>query len=136
MNTIEKNKALINHYNNEFIVKGNIEVFNEVIGDDFVNHTAAPGASTGGEGVLYFFNEILRPSFSDLQVVTHHMIGEGDLVTTYKSFHCIHQNEFMGIAATGRKIIMDVMDIIRVKDGRFTEHWHVMDWTSVMSQLK
>ena len=48
MNTIEKNKALINRYNNEFIVKGNMEVFHEFIGDDFVNHTAGPGAPTGG----------------------------------------------------------------------------------------
>jgi len=27
------------------------------------------------------------------------------------------------------------MDIIRLKDGKFVEHWNVLDWQHVISQL-
>lgn len=42
-----------------------------------------------------------------------------------------HEAEFMGIAATGRRI----EDIIRVADGRAIEHWGEIDQMAMMQQL-
>lgn len=42
--TTEKNKALVRRVNKEFIEGGNIDTFNEIFADDFVNHTAPPGS--------------------------------------------------------------------------------------------
>jgi len=31
---------------------------------------------------------------------------------------------------------MDVIDIIRLSDGKFVEHWNVADWQAIMTQLQ
>jgi predicted ester cyclase len=41
----------------------------------------------------------------------------------------------MGIPATGRKIDIPVMDTGRVRDGRFSEHWGLVDVSAMMTQL-
>jgi|LakMenEpi03Aug12_release.lakeMendotaPanAssembly.Ray.scaffolds.fasta_scaffold45068_2 predicted ester cyclase len=136
MDTIEINKAIVRRYVEEFIGKDDMAVFHEIIAEDYVNHTAPPNTSKGPDGVLYFFHNFLKPSFPKLEVTIHHLIGEGDLVTTYKSLHGIHEGTFMGIAPTGKKVVIDIMDIVTVRDGKITNHWHVADWSSVIAQLQ
>lgn len=132
----EQNKATVTRFNKEFIEGGDMNVFYEIIAPDFVNQTAPQGVPKGPEGVMYFFNHFLKPAFPDLKVVIHDQVAEADKVTTRKSFHCTHTGEFFGVPATGKKVVMDVIDIIRLYDGKFVEHWNVLDWQSVMMQLQ
>ena len=46
-------------------------------------------------------------------------------MTTYKTYHGTHKAEFFGIAPTGRKIQFETVDVMRVRDGKITEHWGV-----------
>jgi len=133
--TPEQNKATVARFNKEFIEEGNVESFNEIISPEFVNQTAPPGVPKGPEGVMYYFNHFLRPAFPGLKVEIQRQVAENDVVTTHKVFHAVHKGEFMGIPATGREITMEVMDIIRLKDGKFVEHWNVLDWQHVIKQL-
>lgn len=135
MATAEQNKAIVARFNRDFIGEGNMEVFHEIISPDFLNQTAPPNVGKGPEGVLYFFNHFLKSAFPDLQVIIHDQVAEGDKVTTFKSFHATQKGEFMGIPPTNKKVVMDVIDIIRLRDGKFMEHWSVVDWGNVMSQL-
>jgi predicted ester cyclase len=41
----------------------------------------------------------------------------------------------MGIPPTGRNVSFGVIDIIRMADGKFMEHWGQMDSMSLMQQL-
>ena len=129
------NKELVKRFNLEFIEKGDMSAFQEIISPDFLNQTAPPGVPKGPEGILYYFNQMLRPAFPDLHVLIHDQVAEGDKVTTFKSFQGTHRGEFMGLPPTGRKIVMDIIDIIRIQNGKFVEHWNVLDWGHVMSQL-
>ncbi|MFN8345614.1 MAG: ester cyclase [Spirosomataceae bacterium] len=131
----EQNKAIVTRFNKEFIEAGNMQTFEEIIADDFINQTAPAGAPKGPEGVVYFFNYLLRPAFPDLKVTIHDQVAEGDRVTTRKSFYATHLGEFFGVPATHKPVVMEVIDIIRLRDGKFVEHWNVLDWQSVMAQL-
>lgn len=135
MNTAEQNKATVTRFNNEFIEGGDLNTFNEIISPDFLNQTARPGMPKGPEGVIYFFNQFLKSAFPVLHVDIQRQVAENDIVTTHKIFHTTHEGEFMGIPATGKKITMEVIDIIRLKDGKFVEHWNVLDWQNVIGQL-
>jgi predicted ester cyclase len=135
MTTTEQNKVTVARFNKEFIEKGDLAAFNEIIDTGFINQTAPPGVPKGPEGVMYFFNHFLRPAFPDLQVEIQRQVAESDLVTTHKVFHVTHKGEFMGIPATGKQINIEVMDIIRLKGGKFVEHWNVLDWQQVITQL-
>ena len=136
MTTTEQNKTIVTRFNKEFIEKGDTNVFNEIIAAGFINQTAPPGVPKGPEGVLYFFNNFLRPAFPDMQVEIQRQVAESDLVTTHKVFHVTHKGDFMGIPATGKKVDIEVMDIIRLRNGKFIEHWNVLDWQHVITQLK
>lgn len=133
--TAEQNKAIVTRINKEFIEGGNKKTVYEIFSPDFVNHTAPPGTPQGPEAIIYFFDHLLKPSFPDLKVVIHDQVAEGDKVTTRKSFHATHKAEFFGVPATGKKVVMDVIDIIRLQDGKFMEHWGILDMSSLMAQI-
>lgn len=133
--TTEQNKAIVQRVNLEFIEGGNMDTFNEIFASDFINYTAPAGTPTGPEGVLYFFNHLLKPSFPNLKVVIHDQVAEGNKVTTRKSFHATHKAEFFGVPATNKTVVMEVIDIITLRDGKYIEHWGILDMQGLMGQI-
>ena len=133
--TTEQNKALVRRVNKEFIEAGNMDTFHEIFAEEFVNHTAPPGSPTNRDGVVYFFNHLLKPAFPDLKVEIHDMVAEADKVTTRKSFHATHTVEFFGVSPTNKKVVMDVIDIIQLRNGKYIGHWGILDLHSLMTQL-
>ncbi len=131
----EQNKTIVRRFNKEFIEGGNMDSFNEIFADDFINHTAPSGSPKNRDGVIYFFNHLLKPAFPDLKVQIHDMLAEGDKVTTRKSFHATHRGEFFGILPTGKSVVMEVIDIIELRNGKYIGHWGIFDLHGLMTQL-
>ncbi|MBD0367052.1 MAG: ester cyclase, partial [Flavisolibacter sp.] len=115
--TTDQNKELVIRFNKEFIEGGNMNTLNELLAPDFINHTAPPGVSKGPDGVAYFFNNILKAAFPDLTVEILDQIAEGNKVATRKCFHATHKGDFFGVPASIKKVTIDVMDIIYLRDG-------------------
>ena len=46
-----------------------------------------------------------------------------------------HQGDFMGIPATGKKISMGEIHIVRIVNGKGVEHWGQADMMGMMQQL-
>lgn len=140
MSTHEKtclaNKAVVLRFNKEVIEQGNEATFRELMAPDFVNRSAPPGAPMGPEGMLITFNRVLRPAFPDLVVEIHDQIAEGDKVTTRKTIRGTHRGELFGLQPTGKRIEIDVIDIVRLANGRYAEHWGVNTLASVLSILR
>jgi predicted ester cyclase len=130
------NKAVVVRFNKEVIEQGNEATFRELVAPDFVNRSAPPGAPSGPEGMLSTFNRVLRPAFPDLSVEIHDQVAEGDKVTTRKSIRGTHRGELFGIAPTGKRIEIDVIDIVRLAGGRYAEHWGVNTLPSVLAMLR
>jgi predicted ester cyclase len=133
---LKANKALVARFNKEVIEKGDEAAFRELMAPDFVNRSAPPGAPTGPEGMLFTFNRVLRPAFPDLSVEIHDQVAEGDKVTTRKTIRGTHRGELFGISPTGKRIEIDVIDIVRLVKGRYAEHWGVNTLPSVLSTLR
>ncbi|MGY0040348.1 ester cyclase [Pedobacter sp. NJ-S-72] len=93
---LKKNKAIIRRFNLEVIEQGNLESFKELMNDQFINRTAPEGIDNGPGGMIYTFNQILRPAFPDLKVTIYEQLAEGDLVTTRKTITGTHDGIFMG----------------------------------------
>jgi predicted ester cyclase len=81
------------------------------------------------------FQNILRPALSNLSVTIHDQIAEADKVTTRKTISGVHTGTLVGIPATGRDVEIDVIDIVRVEDGRYAEHWGLNTLSNVLAQL-
>jgi len=78
---------------------------------------------------------MLHGAFPDLRVEIHDQVAEGDKVVTRKTFHGTHRGDFMGIPPSGAGVAFDVIDIVRVRNGKMTEHWNVVDALALMTQL-
>jgi predicted ester cyclase len=133
--TIEQNKNAVLRFNKEFIEHGSLESFNELIAEDVVNHSAAEGASKGRDGMLYFLENILRKGFPDMKVEILDQVAEGDKVTTRKAIYATHLGDFMGIPASRKKVIIHVIDIIRLRSGRYVDHWGISNLPEIISQI-
>lgn len=131
----QQNKHIVRRMNTEFIQGRKLEVADEILDDTFINHTSPPGLSQGKDGVRAFF-EMMWKAFPDMTVEIFDQVAEGDLVTTRKAFHGTHTGDFMGIPPTHKRVRIDVIDIIRLQDGRFVEHWGIVDQMGLMGQLE
>ncbi|BDU74684.1 ester cyclase [Mesoterricola silvestris] len=132
----ETNKAVVRRFNEEVIVKGDRRAFEALMDADFVNRSAPQGMPNGPESMWSTFQNVLRPALAGLEVTIHSQIAEGDLVTTRKTVSGTHAGTLMGIEATGRPVTIDVIDIVRIQDGRYVEHWGINTLAGVLSQLR
>jgi steroid delta-isomerase-like uncharacterized protein len=115
--------------------QGQLERLAEFVQPDVLDHAAMPGAPAGIEGVRRILGAI-RQGFPDHDAQVIHMVAEGDLVATYKTFTGTHRGEFFGKAPTGKRATIRVMDFVRYQDGKIAEHWNVVDFAGLMQQLE
>jgi predicted ester cyclase len=134
--TMRANKAVVARFNREVIERGDELAFRELVAPDFVNRSAPPGASAGPDGMIFTFNRVLRPGLPDLTVEIHDQVAEGDRVTTRKTLRGTHRGELLGVPATNRPVEIQVIDIVRLRDGRYVEHWGVNTLSSVLAELR
>jgi steroid delta-isomerase-like uncharacterized protein len=133
--TTEQNKKAVLRFNKEFIEQGDLNSFHELVADDVINHSAPPESSKGPDGMLYFLQNILRKGFPDMKVEIFDQVAENDKVTTRKAIHATHLGEFMGIPASHKKVVINVIDIIRLRDGKYIEHWGISNLAEIISQI-
>ncbi|WP_176083844.1 ester cyclase [Martelella sp. HB161492] len=136
MSAVSSEKEVVCRFNAEVIEQGNAESFAALMGDGFINHAAPAGAPNGAESMWNTFENVLRPALSDLRVTIHEQLQEGDRVVSRKTISGRHTGPFMGVAATGREVAISVIDIVRVRDGRYIEHWGVNTLGAVIAALK
>ena len=127
-------KAVVRRNTEEVQSGGNFDVFEELFADDFVDHTPQPNTTRDKEGVRKLYSYI-RAAFPDFHAEIHWQLADGDCVTTYKTYHGTHEGPFLGIAPTHRKIHFETVDVMRVRNGKITEHWGVANLLFLMQQI-
>ena len=131
----EQNKAVFRRLVEEILNQGNVSLFDELVAPDFIEHEELPpGIPEGREGSIMMFTQ-LRSAFPDFNAEIEDLIAEGDRVVVRMNWTGTHQGDFMGIPATGNSFSIEVIDIVRIEDGKFAEHWGVMDNMGMMQQL-
>lgn len=133
---LDFNKRIVQRFNQEVITDGNEASFHELMDEHFVNHSAPPGADNGPAGMWNTFQHVLRPALTDLQVHIQAQVGEGEFVTTRKTITGTHTGPLLGVAPTGQFVTIDVIDIVRVRDGKYYEHWGLNTLAVVLAHLR
>jgi steroid delta-isomerase-like uncharacterized protein len=119
----------------EQISAGDIAGFGELVADDFVEHDVVPGVPPTKQGTLEYFRMLLT-AFPDMRMEVEDLIAENDKAVARVKASATHQGEFMGVAPTGKRVAVQLIDIMRFDDaGLVCEHWGVVDMLSLMQQL-
>jgi steroid delta-isomerase-like uncharacterized protein len=131
---LQRNKAISHRFNEEVKNKHHLGAIDELLSPDFVNHSEIPGFAPTREGIKGFFAYWIR-AFPDLTCTLNDTIAEGNKVVDYFTLEGTHRGDFMGIAATGKRVKYDGMHIFSFENGKISGHWNVVDLLTMMIQL-
>ncbi len=90
-------KAVVRRNTEEVQGRGNFDLFEELFAADFVDHTPQPNCTPDKDGARGL-DRTLRATFPDFHAEIHWPAADGELVTTYKTYHGTHQGPFLGVA--------------------------------------
>lgn len=74
-------------------------------------------------------------AFADMNTTVYNQIAEGDLVMTQWAIKATHVGEFIGMAASGKQVVISGIGIDRVVDGKIVEHWGMQDMLGIVAQI-
>ena len=134
MSSEEKNKALVRHLMEEAVNQGNLDVADELLAPDFLDHDMVPGKVADIEDLKRWVAD-LRASFSDYHFSIEEQIAEGDKVVTRTIFNGTHdQKEYRGVVPSGARITMETVNIHRVIEGKIVEARHTANTAGFWQQ--
>jgi steroid delta-isomerase-like uncharacterized protein len=127
--------TLARRYFEEVWNQGKVEVLDELLSPDYVNHTPSAGNPPAGPDGLKPIVLAIRRAFPDLHYTIEDVIVAADVVVIRTTMTGTHEGALFGIPPTHRKVKVMQIQIERVRDGRIIEHWRVTDELTLMRQL-
>ena len=128
----DANKALVRRFITEVFEQGRPEAVDELCADDFIGHTWGNADKAGLKQAMARVASALADAHFQLDDV----IAEDDRVAVRVTATARQVGEFMGIPASGRSYTIGEIHIFRLRDGKFSEHWHEFDRTGLIQQLQ
>jgi predicted ester cyclase len=131
-------KAIARAVYDEILNEGNLDLVEELVDATAVDHAPNSVSSlpTASPAHLKAFVIAFCEAFPDAYWTVTGLEERGDLVTVRTVLMATQHDEFLGIRARGRELVLPGSDVVRVKEGRIVEHWGVLDVASMRSQLE
>ena len=132
---MSRNTDLAHRFYEDVMVGGDLGALDEILTSDFVDHEEGPpGTPEGIDGVKAFVS-MFREAFPDIQVSIEDVMEDGDRVAVRATMTGTHDGELMGVPPSGNRVRLEMIDIVRIEDGRCAEHWGAADNLSLMQQI-
>jgi steroid delta-isomerase-like uncharacterized protein len=108
------------------------DLVDQFLAEDYVNNNAF--VADGREANRQFWRAFFT-ALPDLTASMEDLVISGDRVVGRFVYRGTHTGEFMGIPASGNAVEMTTIDIWRVQDGAFAEHWDEVNTLQVFQQM-
>lgn len=134
MTEVERNKAMMERFYQEFWNKGNVDYADEIMVEDLIHDQLPSDWPKGREG----FKRLVatwRAGFSDLNEDVEFVMGDGDRVMSRFTLTGTHDGTFYGIEPTGRRVEIQGVDVARIENGRIVEYFYHEDTLGLFRQL-
>ncbi len=132
--TTLKNKELAFNFYKDIMNDKKLDKLKDYFTADVLDHDPMMGDISGLAKVSESISDFLK-GFPDLNVEVLRSAAEGDLVFVHIRMTGTNSGAMMGMPATGKKIDVNAIDIIRIKDGKCAEHWMETNSIAMMQQL-
>lgn len=131
--TPERNRSTILRFFEDVVGQGDLDLLDELATEDYQDHVALPGQGHGRAGLKRRI-AVIRAAFKPRQVL-HDVIVDADRVAVRWTLSGVHSAEFLGLAATGKPIQFDGIEVYQMRNGRMAAHWNVVDLWSFYRQV-
>jgi predicted ester cyclase len=135
MGATEDSKALMWRITDEIWNRGQLDLIDELIAEDLVDHVELQGLSGSGRERYRASAEMTRAAFPDYRNPLDFVLADGAFALSYGRSTGTHRGECMGIPATGRSFDVSTYGILRFADGQAVERWGLSDNLAMMQQL-
>ena len=131
----DNNRRLARRALAEIYTKGDLELADELVHPDFVDHEPAHAElPTGPESVKQTVRH-LHAAFGGLRFEVEDEIAEGDKVVQLATMSGRHTGPLVGREPTGKEFAVRHIYIWRIADDRIVEHWGSRDDLGLLGQL-
>ncbi len=130
----ERNKAVLDRLNEEVFRGGDVDVLDQLMAENFVEHDPPPGMTPDRDGFKQFVRS-LRANLADIVYTVDDQVADGDRVVERWTMTGTHSGRWLGVPPTGKRITFTGIDISRLQDGRIVEHWTQLDLFGLFEQL-
>jgi steroid delta-isomerase-like uncharacterized protein len=130
----EENKALVRRFY-EVIDKGNLDAMDELVAEDYMDHSPPPfPVGPGREGLKEAFKLFWEatPGYHEIE----DQVAEGDKVVTRLTAYGKHEGDLPGIPRTGNDMKMTAVAIHRIENGKLAEKWSDKDVLAMLQQIE
>ncbi|MFF9011380.1 ester cyclase [Streptomyces sp. NPDC014870] len=134
-NAQEHQKNVVHRLFMEGLNKGDLDVADELMTPDFVNHGSMDDSLRGPEAFKTTIRR-QRGAFSDIRYEILDTLSEGDRVAIRWVMHGVHTGEFLGVPATHRTVEHHAMIFFRFEGGKLAERWGIVDNFALLRVLK
>jgi len=117
-----------------FWVNGSSRLLAAALSPRFVDHTLPSGRPQGPAGPAAA-SRIFLTAVPDLRVAVVQRIVVGDRVVSHLRFTGHFTGFFEGVAGEGQPIDFIATDILKVRDGKITDNWHLEDNLTFLKQI-
>jgi steroid delta-isomerase-like uncharacterized protein len=132
--SVGQNKESVRRDYEEIWNEGRLEVADETIAVDYVNHDPVSGDIFGIEAYKEFVS-YFRTAMPDLHFTIEDMIAADNKVVVLFTVRGTQKGELMGIAPTNKQVTITGIGIERMIDGKSVETWGQWDALGLMKQL-
>lgn len=120
------------HFFAEIMNSHDASRFTDLVAEDYVNHN--PHVPPGRDGLIGFMQHWFETIVDTHVTVEDVLVASGSVVGRY-TYRGRHAGPFMGVPPSGAEITMRSIDIWRVRDGLFVEHWDELNTLEVFQQM-
>ncbi len=78
---------------------------------------------------------MIRQAMPDMVMKPEDIVAESDRVAIRAVMTGTQTGEFMGLPPSGKHVEITVMDLDRIENNQFVEHWGVGDMLALMTQI-
>jgi predicted ester cyclase len=129
------NKQLVRRALEEIYAKGDLELANQLIHLDFIDHEPAHRELPSGPESVKQTVRSLQSAFGELGFEVLDEIAEGDKVVQLVTMSGRQTGPLMGREPTGKAFAVRHIYIWRIADGKIAEHWGSRDDLGLLGQL-
>ena|SRR5258705_8207606 len=111
-----------------------LETYLQLYHADAKLHYLPPGVGSGLDGARVFYQRFLA-AFPDAHLGIEDFVAEGDSVAARYVIDATHLGEFMGVPATGKRVSVSGITILRFADGKCAERWSETNFLDLLQQV-
>jgi steroid delta-isomerase-like uncharacterized protein len=135
VSSLSDNKLVARRFAEDVLSSGDLEAFDELFADDYVNHNIPVPGIAGTKAGFRTLVEATRRAFPDVEVRVEDIVAEGEFAVFHDIVTATSENEFFGVRPNGAALEWTEIHWLRIRDGRIVEHWTNFDQLGILRQL-